>query len=305
MGLTDFIHIRRADPLRRPIEERTKDWRELYERSSDETLRSQGGRCMDCGVPFCQGDTGCPVQNVIPEWNALVKADRWREASVALHATNNFPEFTGRLCPAPCESACVLGVIEQPVAIRSIEQAIADRALGAGWVEPQRPHRDTGFRVAVVGLDDDRPHRRDHVARHATILLRQIVHREVNARERAARNVQLTSLHRATGQQHGIECGPERVDLDIDANIHARLEHHPFVHELRDARVEDRLVHLEVRNTIPQQPAHAIRLLENHHVVSGASDLLRGRQARRSRPHDAHAVTRLAMRPLRPDPAGA
>ena len=151
MGLTDFIHIRRADPLRRPIEERTKDWRELYERSSDETLRSQGGRCMDCGVPFCQGDTGCPVQNVIPEWNALVKADRWREASVALHATNNFPEFTGRLCPAPCESACVLGVIEQPVAIRSIEQAIADRALGAGWVEPQRPHRETGFRVAVVG----------------------------------------------------------------------------------------------------------------------------------------------------------
>jgi glutamate synthase (NADPH/NADH) small chain len=106
---------------------------------------------MDCGVPFCQGDTGCPVQNVIPEWNALVRADRWREAAVALHATNNFPEFTGRLCPAPCESACVLGVIEQPVAIRSIEQAIADRAIVEGWVLPRPPVQETGRRVAVVG----------------------------------------------------------------------------------------------------------------------------------------------------------
>ena len=151
MGLTDFIQIQRADPIRRPVAERTRDWRELYERASDETLRAQGGRCMDCGVPFCQGDTGCPVQNVIPEWNALVRADRWREAAVALHATNNFPEFTGRLCPAPCESACVLGVIEQPVAIRSIEQAIADRAIDEGWVLPRPPVHETGYRVAVVG----------------------------------------------------------------------------------------------------------------------------------------------------------
>ena len=151
MGLTDFIQIQRADPVRRPVIERTRDWRELYVRSPDETLRAQGGRCMDCGVPFCQGDTGCPVQNVIPEWNALVRADRWHEAAVALHATNNFPEFTGRLCPAPCESACVLGVIEQPVAVRSIEQAIADRAIGEGWVVPRPPADETGRRVAVVG----------------------------------------------------------------------------------------------------------------------------------------------------------
>jgi glutamate synthase (NADPH/NADH) small chain len=151
MGLTDFITIQRADPTRRPVTERTRDWLELYEPSSDETLRAQGGRCMDCGVPFCQGDTGCPVQNVIPEWNALVRADRWRDAATALHATNNFPEFTGRLCPAPCESACVLGVIEQPVAIRSIEQAIADRAIGEGWVGPRPPAHETGYRVAVVG----------------------------------------------------------------------------------------------------------------------------------------------------------
>jgi glutamate synthase (NADPH/NADH) small chain len=106
---------------------------------------------MDCGVPFCQGDTGCPVQNVIPEWNGLVQAGRWREASLSLHATNNFPELTGRLCPAPCESACVLGLIEQPVAIRNIEQAIADKSFQEGWVVPSANAPDSSFRVAVVG----------------------------------------------------------------------------------------------------------------------------------------------------------
>jgi glutamate synthase (NADPH/NADH) small chain len=106
---------------------------------------------MDCGVPFCQGDTGCPVQNVIPEWNALVQAGRWRDASLALHATNNFPELTGRLCPAPCESACVLGLIEQPVAIRNIEQAIADKSFQEGWVVPSAHAPDSGYRIAVVG----------------------------------------------------------------------------------------------------------------------------------------------------------
>ncbi len=106
---------------------------------------------MDCGVPFCQGDTGCPVQNVIPEWNALVQQGRWKDASLALHATNNFPELTGRHCPAPCESACVLGLIEQPVAIRNIEQAIADKSFSEGWVVPLGGVPDSGYRVAVVG----------------------------------------------------------------------------------------------------------------------------------------------------------
>jgi glutamate synthase (NADPH) small chain len=106
---------------------------------------------MDCGVPFCQGDTGCPVQNVIPEWNALVQQGRWRDASLALHATNNFPELTGRLCPAPCESACVLGLVNEPVAIRHIEQTIADRGFAEGWVVPRPPRRPTCFSVAVVG----------------------------------------------------------------------------------------------------------------------------------------------------------
>ena len=133
------------------MQERTKDWREFYVPAPDDHFRTQGARCMDCGVPFCQGDTGCPVQNVIPEWNALVQAGRWRDASLSLHATNNFPELTGRLCPAPCESACVLGLIEQPVAIRNIEQAIADKSFQEGWVVPSANAPDTQWRVAVVG----------------------------------------------------------------------------------------------------------------------------------------------------------
>jgi glutamate synthase (NADPH/NADH) small chain len=106
---------------------------------------------MDCGVPFCQGDTGCPVRNLIPEWNDLVYRGRWRDASDALHSTNNFPEFTGRLCPAPCESACVLGLIEEPVSIRNIEQAIADRGFAEGWIAPQPPRRESGRTIAIVG----------------------------------------------------------------------------------------------------------------------------------------------------------
>jgi glutamate synthase (NADPH/NADH) small chain len=145
------LTLKRADPKRRPVAERVRDWRELYEPLATEAVQAQGGRCMDCGVPFCQGDTGCPVQNVIPEWNDLAHRGRWKEALEALHATNNFPELTGRLCPAPCESACVLGLIDRPVAIRTIEQAIADRGFAEGWVVPLPPARETGKRVAVVG----------------------------------------------------------------------------------------------------------------------------------------------------------
>lgn len=135
----------------RPVSERVTDWRELYQPDELPVLHGQAGRCMGCGVPFCQGDTGCPVQNVIPEWNGYVRADRWREAFEALEATNNFPELTGRLCPAPCESACVLGVVDEPVTIRRIEQAIADRGFLEGWVVPAVRAPRSGFRVAVVG----------------------------------------------------------------------------------------------------------------------------------------------------------
>lgn len=146
-----FLKLKRVDRRYRPVSLRVKDWSDLYEPIPEETLREQGARCMDCGVPFCQGDTGCPVQNLIPEWNDLVYRGRWKEALVALHATNNFPDFTGRLCPAPCEGACVLGLIDDPVSIKSIEQAIIDRGFEEGWVQPLPPEQETGHRVAVIG----------------------------------------------------------------------------------------------------------------------------------------------------------
>ena len=146
-----FLTLRRAAPVREPVHSRVTHWREFYAPQTAGEVEEQGARCMDCGVPFCQGDSGCPVRNLIPEWNDLVYHGRWREASDVLHATNNFPELTGRLCPAPCESACVLDLVDEPVAIRNIEQAIADRAFADGWIEPRPPTLESGQRVAIVG----------------------------------------------------------------------------------------------------------------------------------------------------------
>jgi glutamate synthase (NADPH/NADH) small chain len=146
-----FLKLKREGPKRRPVEERVKDWREFYEPIPEETLKAQGARCMDCGVPFCQSNNGCPVQNMIPDWNDLVYQGRWKDALKMLHSTNNFPEFTGRLCPAPCESACVLGIIEEPVAIRIVEWNIIDRGFDEGWVTPVLPEKPTGCHTAVVG----------------------------------------------------------------------------------------------------------------------------------------------------------
>ncbi len=146
-----FLSFPRADPRRLPVLDRLGSWREFYTPPGEDTTRQQAARCMDCGVPFCQGDTGCPVQNIIPDWNDLVYRDKWEEAFASLHSTNNFPEFTGRLCPAPCESACVLGIIDRPVAIRSVEQAIADRGFEAGWIVARPPAEESGYRVAIVG----------------------------------------------------------------------------------------------------------------------------------------------------------
>jgi glutamate synthase (NADPH) small chain len=146
-----FLKLHRIDPTRRSVEERVRDWNELYQPMPEDGLRGQGARCMDCGVPFCQGDTGCPVLNVIPDWNDSVFRGRWEDALLSLHRTNNFPEFTGRLCPAPCESACVLGIIDAPVSIKNIEQSIIDRGWAEGWVQPLPPSQETGKRVAVVG----------------------------------------------------------------------------------------------------------------------------------------------------------
>ena len=144
-----FMTHDRVLPGRRPVPVRLRDWREVYEDFPTEELRRQASRCMDCGIPFC--NNGCPLGNLIPDWNDLVHRDMWREAIDRLHATNNFPEFTGRLCPAPCEEACVLGINEPPVTIKQVEVEIIDRAWAEGWVAPQPPAAATGATVAVVG----------------------------------------------------------------------------------------------------------------------------------------------------------
>ncbi len=146
---TGFLEHTREAPTRRPIPERLNDWFEVYQDFPDEKVRTQGARCMDCGIPFCH--TGCPLNNVIPDWNDLVYRDRWRDAIRMLHATNNFPEFTGRICPAPCEAACVLGINEPPVTIKVIEKTIIEHAFREGWIRPEPPLARTGKRVAVVG----------------------------------------------------------------------------------------------------------------------------------------------------------
>ena len=147
-GFKEFT--RRAVPYRDPVE-RAGDFLEIYTDPPEEHLRTQGARCMDCGVPFCQSNTGCPIDNLIPEWNDLVYRGRWREALDRLHKTNNFPEFTGRACPAPCEGACVLGITDPAVTIKNIENAIIDRGFAEGWVVPQPPVHRTGKKIAVVG----------------------------------------------------------------------------------------------------------------------------------------------------------
>jgi glutamate synthase (NADPH/NADH) small chain len=147
--VTGFMEFAREVPSRRPVEERVNDWFEIYQPFPEDKLRTQGARCMDCGVPFCH--TGCPLNNIIPDWNDLVYRDRWKEAIRVLHATNNFPEFTGRICPAPCEAACVLGINEPPVTIKNIERAIIDHAWQEGWIKPEPPLQRTGKRVAVIG----------------------------------------------------------------------------------------------------------------------------------------------------------
>ena len=146
---TGFIEIARKKQPTRPVGERLRDWQEVYLPYAVETLRQQGARCMDCGIPFCH--QGCPLGNLIPDWNDLVYRDRWQTAIERLLATNNFPEFTGRLCPAPCEGSCVLGINADPVTIKGIENAIIERAFDEGWIVPRPPAHRSGKRVAVVG----------------------------------------------------------------------------------------------------------------------------------------------------------
>jgi glutamate synthase (NADPH/NADH) small chain len=147
--ITGFMEIHRAKQKARPVEERVHDWREVYLPVEETQSREQGARCMDCSIPFCH--QGCPLGNLIPDWNDLVYKNRWQGAIERLHATNNFPEWTGRLCPAPCEASCVLGINDDPVTIKNIELSIVEHAFDEGWVTPQVPLRRSGKRVAVIG----------------------------------------------------------------------------------------------------------------------------------------------------------
>ncbi len=146
---TGFLEYKREVPVRRPVDERVNDYFEVYEDFPEEKLKTQGARCMDCGVPFCHN--GCPLNNVIPDWNDLAYRGRWQQAIRVLHSTNNFPEITGRICPAPCEASCVLGINEPPVTIKQIEKTVIEHAFKEGWIRPEPPATRTGKRVAVVG----------------------------------------------------------------------------------------------------------------------------------------------------------
>ncbi|MEA3019580.1 MAG: glutamate synthase small chain [Actinomycetota bacterium] len=146
---TGFMKYVRETPTRRPVPVRLRDWQEVYEPFPVDALQAQAARCMDCGIPFCHN--GCPLGNLIPEWNDLIYRDRWHDAIERLHATNNFPEFTGRLCPAPCEASCVLGINDDAVTIKQVEVSIVERAFDEGWVVPVVPHITTGKKAAVIG----------------------------------------------------------------------------------------------------------------------------------------------------------
>ncbi|MFC9777622.1 glutamate synthase subunit beta [Paenibacillus chitinolyticus] len=155
---TGFIEFQRELPAERAPLQRIQDWKEFYNKNSEEKLQVQGARCMDCGIPYCHtgkiiagSTTGCPVNNLIPEWNDLVYRGQWREALDRLHKTNNFPEFTGRVCPAPCEGSCTVGLIDSPVTIKDIEKTIVDRGFEEGWIVPEPPKTRTGKKVAVIG----------------------------------------------------------------------------------------------------------------------------------------------------------
>ena len=149
--VTGFLEIDRQTAQYEPASDRVRHYREFTIPMSDEEVVKQAARCMDCGIPYCHGDTGCPVHNQIPDWNDLIYADDWEEAARNLHSTNNFPEFTGRICPAPCEEACTLNLEDMPVAIKTVEQAIADKAIASGFLAPQSTAEKTGKKVAVIG----------------------------------------------------------------------------------------------------------------------------------------------------------
>ncbi len=233
---TGFMEYRRRTVPYRDEQERLGDYAEIYTPAEEDRLQRQGARCMDCGVPFCQSDTGCPVDNLIPEWNHLVYQGRWQEALKRLHKTNNFPEFTGRVCPAPCEGACVLGINNPAVTIKNIENAIIDRGFAEGWVKAQVPDKRSGKKVAVVGSGPAglaAAEQLNHVGHSVTVYEREdriggllmygipnmkldkgVVDRRVNLMREAG-------VEFATGTDIGKDISVEQLQSDFDAVLFA------------------------------------------------------------------------------------
>src|SRR5574340_407959 len=238
---TGFMEYGREPKHERPPAERVKDWSEAHPPYSDETLRKQGARCMDCGVPFCHTGkllagmaSGCPVNNLIPEWNDLVYRGQWEEAYIRLAKTNNFPEFTGRVCPAPCEGSCTLGITDPPVTIKLIEAEIIDRAFANGWVKPQPPPVRTGKRVAVVGSGPaglacaEQLNRAGHTVtvferadRAGGLLMYGIPNMKLDKRvvERRVRLMAEEGVKFVTGVEVGKDLSASRLLIDFDAAV--------------------------------------------------------------------------------------
>ena len=264
---TGFIEYLRELPVDRAPVERVRDWNEFHHHMEEKRLRQQGARCMDCGVPFCHTGklisgmaSGCPINNLIPEWNDLVYRGLWREALDRLHKTNNFPEFTGRVCPAPCEGSCVLGINEPPVTIKNIENAIIDHGWDEGWVVPEPPATRTGKKVAVIGSGPAGLARRGAAqqgrslghrvrARRSPRWPAHVRHPEHEARQARSR----AAPHRAAWRQEGIKFV---CNANVGENVEARAAAEGFRCD-RDLHRRDEAARSARRR--PQSQGRALR----------------------------------------------
>src|SRR5260370_1014649 len=285
--ITGFLEYEREDRHYEPVEERIKHWRDFVRPRPEEEHKKQAARCMDCGVPYCH--TGCPVNNQIPDWNALVDRGNWEEATRNLHSTNNFPEITGRICPAPCEAACTLNIEDNPVTIKTIECAIADRAFERGWIKPEPAADRSGKKVAIVGSGPGGLACAQQLARAG---------HDVHVFEKFAKAGGLLTygipdfkMEKHIVARRVAQMEAEGVTFHYNAHVGVVMEGQAFRLHLRDAARDDVLLHLEIGDPVSQQSASLGELLEHMHVVAGACQLLRAGQSARTRADDGHFLT--------------